>query len=243
MADGRGGRTLLRRTLVLTGSLLALWTVMTACTGAGGSAPLATPYPTLERPLPTLTPGPPRPAEFSPTEKAVVSRAAPLFAQHCAACHGDTGRGDGGIARTLNPRPANFHDQELIRRRSPVTFYRAIRKGVLGTSMLGYEGTFSEQELWDLVFYVRALGLDQTSVTTGAALYAQHCATCHGAAGQGATAGRLADPRMLAGRTGYSLFNATSGGLPSVLDHNWSNLSESERWSIIEAVWTFMYDP
>lgn len=34
-----------------------------------------------------------------------------VFAQRCANCHGDDGRGDGPFARALYPRPRNYTDR------------------------------------------------------------------------------------------------------------------------------------
>lgn len=41
-------------------------------------------------------------------DPAPPERGAELYARHCAACHGETGRGDGPAAYLLSPRPRNF---------------------------------------------------------------------------------------------------------------------------------------
>ena len=213
---------------------------LAGCTTAAPGG-LATPYPTLPRPLPTLTPGAPRPAEFSPTERPLASRGQERYRALCESCHGETGRGDTALARTLSPRPANFHDAEFLRRRTPSSLYRSISKGVLGSAMLAYEGQLTEAQRWDVLAYLWAFHTQADEVAAGQRLYAQHCAACHGAAGEGGSASALATPALLAGRTGYGLFSAVSGGLPATPNHDWSQLSEADRWAVVEYMWTFMF--
>jgi mono/diheme cytochrome c family protein len=55
----------------------------------------------------TFRGGPPPPSP-GPEEESAAARGARLYAQHCAACHGEKGNGDGPAARFLNPRPRNF---------------------------------------------------------------------------------------------------------------------------------------
>ena len=159
----------------------------------------------------------------------------------CESCHGETGHGDTALARTLSPRPANFHDLEFLRRRTPSSLYRSISKGVLGTGMLAYEGQLSEAQRWDVLAYLWSFHIQADEVATGQRLYTQHCATCHGTNGAGGSATALADLSLLAGRTSYGLFSAVSGGLPAPPNHDWSNVSEADRWAIVEYIWTFMF--
>ena len=213
---------------------------LAGCTTAA-PAGLATPYPTLPRPLATLTPGPPRPAEFFPAERPVASRGQERYRVLCESCHGETGHGDTALARTLSPRPSNLHDLEFLRRRTPSSLYRSISKGVLGSPMLAYEGQLTEAQRWDVLAYLWTFHTQPDEVAAGQRLYAQHCASCHGASGEGGSTTALATPVLLAGRTGYGVFNAVSGGLSATPNHDWSQLSEADRWAIVEYVWTFMF--
>ncbi|MCW5848776.1 MAG: c-type cytochrome [Anaerolineae bacterium] len=228
------------RVTVFIACVHAAWLFLTGCTAATPGA-LATPYPTLSRPLPTLTPGPLHLAEFAPIERPSASRGMERYTALCESCHGETGRGDTALARTLSPRPANFHDLEFLRRRTPSSLYHSISKGVLGTGMLAYEGQLSEAQRWDVLAYLWTFHRQSDELAAGQSLYAQHCAACHGANGAGGLASPLANPSLLAGRTGYGMFNALSGGLPATPNHEWSTMSEADRWAIVEYVWTFMF--
>ena len=81
---------------------------------------------------------------------------ASLYKNNCTACHGVEGRGDGFAAEPLDPKPANFHDRELVLDSSPYKFYNTIRLGVPGTGMPAFEG-LSDDEVWGLAFFIKSL--------------------------------------------------------------------------------------
>ncbi|MCZ7582047.1 MAG: c-type cytochrome [Deltaproteobacteria bacterium] len=37
-----------------------------------------------------------------------------VYLQYCAACHGESGKGDGPAGAALNPKPRNFNDPESM---------------------------------------------------------------------------------------------------------------------------------
>ena len=83
-------------------------------------------------------------------------RGAALFREHCATCHGATGRGDTARGRSLTPPPPDLHEPQLGDAMSPLRVIGAVEFGVDGTSMIPF--TFlSEQDRWDLAFV--AVGL------------------------------------------------------------------------------------
>lgn len=54
-------------------------------------------------------------APAAPLPTAREGRA--LYAENgCASCHGSSGRGDGPVASTLDPRPRDFHDVAAFKR-------------------------------------------------------------------------------------------------------------------------------
>ena len=59
----------------------------------------------------------------------------------CAVCHGRNGRGNGQIARTLNPRPRDFHDPTVYKYgHSLEAVSRTILKGALDERGMGMPG-------------------------------------------------------------------------------------------------------
>ena len=108
--------------------------------------------------------------EVTPRQAPDPARAQQLYAGQCAACHGDSGLGDGPQARGLTPPPTDFHDRERARQRSLLGLYTTISRGVAGTAMPAHPD-LSEAERWSLAFYVGALGLDPARVQRGRSLF------------------------------------------------------------------------
>ena len=78
----------------------------------------------------------------------------------CAVCHGATGRGDGQMARTLNPRPRDFHDPSAYKYgRSLEAISRIIAKGALNERGMGMPGypQIPEAELRAIAGYIVSL--------------------------------------------------------------------------------------
>lgn len=72
----------------------------------------------------------------------------------CAACHGDTGKGDGIAGAALPQKPANFHDQSRWDATSAGTKHWVILNGVKGTAMapLG----LTEDQAWEVLAYIES---------------------------------------------------------------------------------------
>lgn len=79
-----------------------------------------------------------------------------IYKSVCADCHGITGDGLGAQAPDLDPEPTNFLESELMEKLSAYHAYNSVKLGVQGTSMRAYP-EYSENELWDLAFYVKSL--------------------------------------------------------------------------------------
>ncbi len=89
----------------------------------------------------------------SPPDEA---RGQALYREHCATCHGPTGRGDTARGRSLSPPPPDYHDEALGEGMSPLRVSGAVEIGIDGTGMVPF--TFlSEQDRWDLGFFVVGL--------------------------------------------------------------------------------------
>lgn len=90
-----------------------------------------------------------------------------LYEKNCASCHGTTGLGDGISADGLDPAPTNFHDKELMLQVSPFQAYNTIKLGVNGTSMRAFT-ELSEDEMWELAFYIKGLRFEDEDIDTTA---------------------------------------------------------------------------
>jgi high-affinity iron transporter len=89
-----------------------------------------------------------------PRQRPDPARARALYAENCTPCHGARGGGDGPRARELDPPPARFTDRVRMSSAAPYVFYNAITLGVANTGMASFADSFSDQERWDLAFYL-----------------------------------------------------------------------------------------
>ena len=96
------------------------------------------------------------PAIALPQQAPDRARGQALYQQNCAACHGDSGHGDGPAGTALDPAPTDFHDTERYNARSLFGLFNTISLGVADTGMVAF-AHLDEQSRWDLAFYVGAL--------------------------------------------------------------------------------------
>lgn len=108
-----------------------------------------------------------------------------LYQRNCASCHGVAGKGDGPAGRGMNPAPPAIGDAAEMRDRTPALLYRVMSVGIAGTPMIGWAGTLTPDQRWNIVAYLLSLRATPRQVAEGEGLYAQRCMQCHGALGAG----------------------------------------------------------
>lgn len=108
----------------------------------------------------------------APRQAPDPARARALFAANCAACHGAQGRGDGPLAKGMEPAPSDFHDEPRMKMRSIYGLYNTIALGVGGTPMRGF-AELSEADRWALAFFAADLRASGDAVTKGETLWKQ----------------------------------------------------------------------
>ncbi|WP_446901825.1 c-type cytochrome [Burkholderia sp. YIM B11467] len=108
------------------------------------------------------------PAPFSVSN---VVRGAHLYTQHCAACHGADGRGEGPLAATLAHWPPTFAGALLARRLDGELFWR-VRHGTRDehgvSTMPGFAATLGPQDTWAVLDYLKALSAGSGARAEGA---------------------------------------------------------------------------
>jgi cytochrome c553 len=95
-----------------------------------------------------------------------------LYAQNCAACHGENGTGDGVFADELSQAgeafmqtmsgaedmmmqtPVDFTDPIRMLGASPALLQGKILRGGMGTGMPMWGVIFTEEQIWDLIAYI-----------------------------------------------------------------------------------------
>jgi len=93
-----------------------------------------------------------------------IARGMPVYAEHCAACHGLHGDGDGPAAHSLGVKPANLTEHLLHHREGDILWW--LQHGIPGTPMPGFSGRISEDRLWDLINFLRAQAAAETMART-----------------------------------------------------------------------------
>lgn len=88
-----------------------------------------------------------------------VAQGKELYVAACLPCHGATGKGDGPAAAVLERngtpiRPGNLSDPKLWQQSDGVLFWK-ISEG--RTPMPVFQETFTEEQRWQIVTYIRTL--------------------------------------------------------------------------------------
>jgi mono/diheme cytochrome c family protein len=77
-----------------------------------------------------------------------------IFETQCFTCHGSNGNGDGPVAVSLNPKPANLTSSKVQEQSDSAIFWK-ITNG--NAPMPSFKHTLSETQRWALVDYLRTL--------------------------------------------------------------------------------------
>ncbi|GIV63652.1 MAG: c-type cytochrome [Chloroflexota bacterium] len=119
-----------------------------------------------------------------PTVPPNPQRGAQIYAEKCAACHGERGMGDGAQAAQLTVPVPPLGDLSLAQGVRPVEWFQMVTNGNIERFMPPFR-SLDERERWDVVAYALSLSLQDDMLAEGAELYQQKCQNCHGSEGQG----------------------------------------------------------
>jgi len=122
-----------------------------------------------------------------------------LFVSYCLLCHGPDGKGNGPLAKEMKLKITDLTTtirsrsdtilKKIITGRGKQTISGRDRHNILSDAMPSWEGVFSEQQLDQLIAYLRFLGTSKYPLmgdpVKGRQLYEQYCQVCHGEEGDG----------------------------------------------------------
>ena len=92
-----------------------------------------------------------------PSDAASIAAGKKAYADYCAACHGDAGKGDGPMAGfTGDPPPSDLTDAEWKHGSSDGEIFVVIRDGIDGTGMKDFKD-MKPTEIWQIVNFVKTL--------------------------------------------------------------------------------------
>ena len=107
------------------------------------------------------------------------------YAQNCAPCHGQTGKGDGPSSAGLGVPPTVFADYKVIAGLPPTELFNITKNGNMQRMMPPWKNRLNDQQIWDAVGYAWTLHTSAAEVALGQEIYAKQCASCHGPDGKG----------------------------------------------------------
>ncbi len=210
--------------------LLLLVFSLTACMSLAEDV---TPPPGLQAPAssmntpalrPTATPlGP-----AFPSDPPDPNQGAPVYAEKCAPCHGETGMGDGPEAVRLQYPAAAFSDPDLARSSTPADWFQMVTQGDLSKFMPPFSN-LDDSQRWDLIAYLFSLSTPPQITQESERLYLENCAECHGEDGsQGAVdfTDQAVMSELSAGEMAVTIASG-KGEMPA-----FDTLSQEEIWAL-----------
>ena len=131
-----------------------------------------TPPPDYVPPTPMPTLGP-----LYPASAPDVANGAAIYADKCAACHGNTGLGDGPQGKQLPVPVAAIGLAATAQKALPSDWYTEVTQGNLDRFMPPFS-SLSDQERWDVVAYALSLHATPKQIETGKSLFETNCTDC-----------------------------------------------------------------
>jgi copper transport protein len=135
---------------------LVIGGVLIVAGGVTGMSPVANWLAQFSAPPETKVSANPIPATADSIELGSL-----IYQQHCAACHGPTGAGNGPQAAALNPKPANLRVHLAPGLHSDAQIFAWLTNGLPNTAMPAFGDTLSEDQRWQVINYIRTFAIRQ----------------------------------------------------------------------------------
>ncbi len=99
------------------------------------------------------------PAEFAgqtnPLGADAAAVGADVFRNNCEACHGRQGHGDGPAGTALDPAPKNLAILQALAADDYLLW--RISSGKDGTAMIGWKNVLTDEQIWEIIAFIRTL--------------------------------------------------------------------------------------
>jgi mono/diheme cytochrome c family protein len=155
---------------------------------------------------------------FTRKNSEAIAAGEKIYNKQCLICHGENGKGEGKNAGTA------INNQQYLSAFSDIDIFNSVKFGREGTGMPSYGPRLSEDELNNVVAYIRNWQSEEIdfevpktiagNIVNGEKLYNLYCINCHGEAGSGklkmGTA--LSNPQFLKFTTDKQIWIGTAYG-------------------------------
>lgn len=94
-------------------------------------------------------------SKTNPLSADASTDGAKVFKANCETCHGPQGHGDGPIGEALDPKPQNLAELQAVT--ADDYLYWRIAEGKPGTPMPPWKNILTEEQVWQLVAFIRTL--------------------------------------------------------------------------------------
>ena len=88
-----------------------------------------------------------------PRKTGDVAKGKVLFQNHCAKCHGDSAKGDGPLAKEMDPKPSDLTANNWFHKRH---FFFMVSEGTV-SGMPAWKDVLSDEDMWNVISYVQTL--------------------------------------------------------------------------------------
>jgi len=83
-----------------------------------------------------------------------------MYDTQCALCHGKAGDGKGDLVESMGLKLRDYRDPAALKDMTDGALFHVLKKGC--EQMPGEEGRIKENQLWNLVNYIRSLARKET---------------------------------------------------------------------------------
>jgi mono/diheme cytochrome c family protein len=120
-------------------------------------------------PMPTLV--------LSPAQAPSVETGKAIYAEKCAACHGETGLGDGAQGIQLGVTVPAFGLPEIARPATPSDWFTVVTRGRMDRFMPPF-ASLNDEQRWDVVSYALSLHITEDLAAKGKQIFETNCKDC-----------------------------------------------------------------
>ena len=89
--------------------------------------------------------------------EAMINEGREHYIKMCQGCHGAPGMKDTELAKGLEPKAPHLHEMEDPEEFEPAEAFWIIKNGIMMTSMPSWEVTHSDDQIWDIVAFLKKL--------------------------------------------------------------------------------------